>query len=279
MDRASLPAPIILPHRAALPVLLSIPHSGRHYPDWLVAKSRSGIASLEALEDPLVDRLAWRATVAGHGAVIAVAPRAAVDCNRSPDEIDPATVRGSGASNLSRRAASGLGIIPSRTASHGHLWRSATSREDLDRRLAEAHAPFHRAIEAGLGSIASRHGVAVLLDCHSMPPRRGQAELVIGNRHGSSAAGWVADEAARIARRAGWNVALNAPYAGGHVVERHGDPGSNIHALQLEIDRRCYLAPDLRSPGPGFERSALLIALLARELGEAAVGSAAIAAE
>ncbi len=112
-----------------------------------------------------------------------------------------------------------------------------------------------------------------------MPHRRGQAELVIGNRHGTSASPWLADAAARIARAAGWTVALNAPYAGGHVVERHGDPLAGIHALQLEIDRRCYLAPDMRSPGPGFDRAADLMANLAAQLGQLAERQGLLAAE
>ena len=269
----------MIAHRSPLPVLLSVPHSGRDYPDWLIAQARTGLPSLEALEDPLVDRLAWRAVAGGHGAVLASAPRAAIDCNRSPDEIDPAMVDGAVPPTVSKRAASGLGIVPSRTAGHGRLWRCTITRQELDRRLAEAHAPFHRAVADCLDSIASRHGVAVLLDCHSMPPRRGQAELVIGNRNGSSAAGWLADAAARLARSQGWSVALNSPYAGGYVVERHGDPAASIHALQLEIDRRCYLAPDLRSPGPGFDRSAQLIAFLARELGQLVGRTSAVAAE
>lgn len=279
MNPTSLPPPIVLAHRSPLPVLLSVPHSGRAYPDWLIAQSRYGLESLQALEDPLVDRLAWRAIAAGHGAVIAVAPRAAIDCNRAPEDIDPATVSGTTPARLSRRAASGLGIIPARTQRHGRLWRSAILRDDLELRLSEAHAPFHAAIEAGLDSITSTHGVALLLDCHSMPPRRGQAALVIGNRHGSSAAGWLAETAARYARAAGWSVALNEPYAGGHVVERHGDPDASIHCLQLEIDRGAYLAADMRSPGAGFDRASQLIAMLARALGLAVTHGSAIAAE
>lgn len=54
-------------------------------------------------------------------------------------------------------------------------------------------------------------------------------------------------------------MALNQPYAGGHVIARHGCPAQNIHALQIEIDRSCYLAPDGRSPGEGFDRAARLL--------------------
>jgi N-formylglutamate amidohydrolase len=63
--------------------LLSVPHSGREYPRWLVEMSSGGQASLATLEDPAVDRLVWRALSLGCGAVIARAPRAAVDCNRA----------------------------------------------------------------------------------------------------------------------------------------------------------------------------------------------------
>ena len=118
----------------------------------------------------------------------------------------------------------------------------------------------------------------MLLDCHSMPPRRGQAELVIGDRHGNSAARALTDAAARIARAQGWEVALNLPYAGAHVIERHGRPGDGIHALQLEIDRSCYLGPDGRTPGPGFDRAARLLEQLTLGLADL-IELQAIAAE
>lgn len=277
MDQRSLPAPEIIPPRGPLPLLLSIPHSGRDYPDWLVDESVGGKPTLEALEDPLVDRLAWRALASGVGAVIARSARAAIDCNRAPDEVDPGVVAGV-PEPASPRARAGLGIIPGRTARHGHLWRRPIDQAELDRRIAAAHATYHAGIERGLDRLAIAHGSAVLLDCHSMPPRHGQAEVVIGDRHGTSAARHVTDAAARIARAHGWTVALNLPYAGGHVIERHGRPADGIHALQLEIDRRCYLGPDGRTPGPGFDRAARLIEQLVIGL-SLIIGLPAIAAE
>ncbi len=262
LDHRPLPAPDVIAPRSPLPLLLSIPHSGRTYPGWLVRDSAAGVASLAELEDPLIDRLAWRAVGLGIGAVIARTPRAAIDCNRAPDEIDPAVVAGA-PDPTSLRARAGLGIVPGRTAASGHLWRRPIAADELERRIAVAHAPYHLAIQRGLDRIAIAFGGAILLDCHSMPYRAGQAELVIGNRHGTSASATITDAAARIARAAGWSVALNTPYAGGHIVDRHGEPAANIHALQLEIDRAAYLAPDRRTPGPGFDRAARLIEALA----------------
>jgi len=279
LERTPLASPLIHPPRAGPPLLLSIPHSGRDYPDWLVANATGGQRALESLEDPLVDRLAWRLISRGIGAVIARAPRAAIDCNRATDEVDPAVIAGIGCDAVGHRARGGLGIVPGRTAPHGRLWRRAIDQEELALRICEAHASYHDAIERELEQLRARHGWALLLDCHSMPRRRGQAEVVLGDRHGATAAPWLAGEGARIVRHAGWSAATNNPYAGGHVIERHGRPDRNVHALQVEIDRSCYLARDLRSPGPGFDRAARMLDGLAMQLAHALALPDAMAAE
>jgi N-formylglutamate amidohydrolase len=82
----------------------------------------------------------------------------------------------------------------------------------------------------------------------------------------------VSRDAIEIARLSGFEAGLNDPFAGGHVIDRHARPERNVHALQLEIDRRCYLEETLREPGPGFGRLAAFIETLAVELGEALLG-------
>ena len=268
-----LPTPIVHPTRADLPVLLSVPHSGRDYPDWLVAMASGGRRALTALEDPLVDRLVWRAVEHGTAAVIARAPRAAIDCNRAEDDVDPSVIEGGGRGRVSARARGGLGIVPGRTQSHGYLWRRSIGHRQLEERLAQAHRPYHHAIDQLLGELVDRHGGAILLDCHSMPPpARGVSPIVLGDCHGASAAPWVSAEAVRIVRSAGFVAGLNDPFAGGHIVERHGSPQRGIHALQIEIDRRLYMNERLDSPGPGFDAMASLIEALAVGLGNLLLG-------
>ena len=268
-----LSAPIVHPARSDLPVLLSIPHSGRDYPDWLVAMAAGGRGSLVALEDPLVDRLAWRAIQRGAAAVVARAPRAAVDCNRAEDDVDPSVVEGGFRGRISVRARGGLGIVPGRTQQHGYLWRRSIGSSQLEDRLEQAHRPYHRALRQQLDALVGRFGCALLLDCHSMPPPApGIPQIVIGDRHGHSAAHWVSVEAVRLARAAGFAAGLNDPFAGGHVIDRHGAPRSGIHALQVEIDRSCYLDERLDAPGPGFDRVASLIETLTLGLGDLLLG-------
>ena len=264
-----LAPPLIHQPRGGLPVLLSIPHSGRDYPDWLVELSAGGRESLFILEDPLVDRLAWRAIAQGVGAVIARAPRAAVDCNRAEHEVDPSVIRDAGREPLSARARGGLGVVPARTLRHGHLWRRSIDRKELERRLDAAHRPYHRAVETGLAALVDRFGEAILIDCHSMPPAQsGIPPVVFGDRRGRSADHWVGRAAMRIARECGLESRLNHPFAGGHVAERHGRPVRGVHAIQVEIDRSIYLDSALKEPGPGFDHCAKLIERLAVGLGE-----------
>ena len=268
-----LPSPIIHQPRGDLPLLLSVPHSGRDYPDWLIALASGGKPTLTVLEDPLVDRLVWSALQRGCGAVIARAPRAAVDCNRAEDEVDPSVVDGARRGRVSARARGGLGIVPARTQQHGYLWRRAITPKQLDERLSQAHRPYHEAIEAQLALLADRFGCALLLDCHSMPPPpSGVPPIVFGDCRGRTADSWISAEAVAITRRSSFEAGLNDPFAGGHIIERHARPSSGIHALQLEIDRSLYLDERLQHPGAGFDRVAALIETLAVELGQALLG-------
>lgn len=263
----TLSPPAIYPPRADIPVLLSVPHAGRDYPDWLIALCKGGRPALQTLEDPLVDELAAGALERKIGAVVARAPRAAVDCNRGEDEIDPTVVRTGPIGTMSPRARGGLGIVPGRTAAQGPLWRQPIPQRELDDRLDQAHRPYHRAIETLLLKLLDRFGCALLLDCHSMPPPDGGPSVIIGDRYGQSAAPWVTTEAVKIVTSNGFRAGVNQPFAGGHVIQRHGAPARGVHALQIEIDRRCYLGPDGAQPGPGFEKTARLIEQLALRLG------------
>jgi N-formylglutamate amidohydrolase len=268
-----LPSPIVHAPRGPLPVLLSVPHSGRDYPDWLVESASAGRHALAMLEDPLVDRLVWRAVKRGCGAVIARTPRAAIDCNRAEDDIDPSVIDGARRGRVTARARGGLGLVPSRTQQHGYLWRRPISPGDLTERLDQAHRPYHRAIEEQLSLLFDRFGCALLIDCHSMPPPpAGTPPIVFGDCRGRTADSWVSRDAVEIARSCGLDAALNDPFAGGHVIDRHACPERGIHAIQLEVDRRWYLEDSLREPGPGFDRIAAFIETLAAELGEALLG-------
>ncbi|HEX8191913.1 MAG TPA: N-formylglutamate amidohydrolase [Allosphingosinicella sp.] len=264
------------PAQPASPVVLSVPHAGRNYSESLLRAARVPRRTLELLEDRLVDRLVWRAVEEGATAFVAQVPRAEIDLNRDEREIDPALIAPpppSASVLQSARTRGGLGLVPSRIAGTGAIWLHRISRDELRRRVETVHRPYHEALAEALRAARDRFGAAILLDCHSMPPREPvggvrQASIVFGDRHGATIAPAWLHAAVRAARGLGWSTAQNSPYAGGHIVTRHGSPRSDIHAVQLEIDRSAYLDEDLREPGPGFDRTATLIAAVAAALAE-----------
>lgn len=264
------------PERPARPVVLSVPHAGRAYGPDLLAAARVPRATLALLEDRLVDRLVWRAAAAGFTILVARAPRAEIDLNRAESDIAPEVVEPPPADALpSARARGGLGLVPDRLAACGPLWRGRIARSELERRIAHVHRPYHAALDALLRDARHLFGAAVLLDCHSMPPRgRHAPPIVFGDLHGRAAGPAFSAAAARAAEAHGFAHARNAPYAGGHIAARHGRPHAGIHAVQAEIDRAAYLGPDLAAPGPGFDAVARLIAGLAERLANAALEAA-----
>ena len=265
------------PEQPLSPVVLSVPHAGRAYSTELLKSARLPRMTLEALEDRLVDRLVWRATAAGATAFVALTPRAEIDLNRDEREIDPVLIAPTlPASQIvqSARARGGIGLIPSRIAGAGAIWRQRISRGELERRISEVHRPYHKALETALSAARDRFGAAVLLDCHSMPPRGTQtlppgekaAAVIFGDRHGTTISPDLLAAAVAGARELGFATACNAPYAGGYVAGRHGRPNENIHALQIELDRSIYLDVELRDPGPGFDQACRLILAVAKAL-------------
>jgi N-formylglutamate amidohydrolase len=273
------------PEMPAGPVILSVPHAGTDYSPALLKASRLPRHLLEGLEDPLVDRLVWRAAAEGATTLVARAPRAEIDLNRDERELDPsAMIPSPSTAGLmqSPRTRGGLGLIPSRIAGAGSIWRQRLPAAEVARRVEDVHRPYHSALATLLAKVRARFGIAVLLDCHSMPPRAKEdgPPIILGDRYGESIAPHLVEAALGAIRNAGFEAAMNAPYSGGHVTQRHGRPKDGIHALQIELDRSLYLAPDLRSPGPGFDRISELIAAVVSAVSAAALGEPlAIAAE
>jgi N-formylglutamate amidohydrolase len=274
------------PDIPASPVVIAVPHAGRSYPPALLRAARLPLEKIETLEDRLVDRLVWRAVASGCSALIANATRAEIDLNRDEREIDPASVVPALPARSilqSARTRGGLGLIPSRLPGAGAIWLHRIGQDEVRRRVEVIHRPYHHALARCLEEARERFGIAVLLDCHSMPPRNmaaGDPGLVFGDRHGTSIAPELVGAAIDAARAAGFTCGRNNPYAGGHTTALHGRPHNGIHALQLEVDRALYLDESLREPGPGFDRTSHLIASVASALADRALGgSQAIAAE
>ena len=271
-------------------MLIAVPHAGRTYPPELLAQMRnSGTAALR-LEDRYVDLLAERVCAAtGAGLLVARAPRAMIDLNRSTDDVDwdmfgrsgPPPGRGVDLSGSPirtplRRARTGLGLIPRRLPGIGELWKRRHEEAELAERIEGVHTPYHSCLAESLQALRRRWGAALLLDLHSMPPlpRQGMApppHFVLGDRFGVSSNGSLVAAAFAHFAAQGLPIAHNRPYAGGYVLDRHARPADGINAIQLEIDRTRYLDSRMSEPGDGFADTVqLLVRLVGRLAAEVA---------
>ena len=231
------------PEQPQRPVIVSVPHAGRHYPAPLLATARVPAVVLQRLEDRYADALVADLSNGGFTVSVALTARAWIDLNRAEDEWDGQIVRDALApSTPNHRVRAGLGIVPVRLHPHGALWRSSLTYTELVERIETIHRPWHEKIESLLMAAYGRFGSALLLDIHSMPHQAGGGpQLVIGDRHGQTATPELVEHLLGLAEGAGLSVARNAPYAGAHGVDRHGRRGSGREALQIEVDRSLYL--------------------------------------
>lgn len=275
-DRASPPAcEIQLPIAQTVPFVFNSPHSGRFYPPEFLAATCLDAHDIRRSEDLLVDLLLAPVAQLGAPLMSAVYPRAFIDVNREPYELDPKMFAGrlpSFANVRSLRVAGGLGTIPRVVSDTANIYKGPLSvQEGLDR-IELIYRPYHDTLRRLLAQTHVAFGLAVLIDCHSMPSSiRGGAsrirpDFVLGDRFGSSCMPELTDLAAATLHALGYTVCRNKPYAGGFITEHYGRPARNLHALQIEVNRALYMDEHSLVPHAGFDRLSRDLATLAESL-------------
>ena len=269
---------LIHPQKRMTSVVFASPHSGCDYPWTFLRGTRLNERSVRSSEDAYVDRLFDCAPQMGAPFIKAGAPRAFVDLNRAPDELDPALIEGvrnSGGHNP--RVASGLGVIPRVVANGQAIYSGKISASEAQRRIETYWRPYHEALEAQMDQAHTIFGSAILVDCHSMPheamdaiARRGmrRPEVVLGDRFGAAADAGIVDRIEAAFSDAGLSVVRNMPFAGAYIAQKYGRPLKGHHAVQIEIDRALYMNEQLIRPNGNFEAFQRLLRGIIAEITE-----------
>jgi N-formylglutamate deformylase len=191
--------------------------------------------------------------------VAAQTSRFVCDMNRDPDDVSHGAVP----EHPSPRNADGRGFIWAITTMGVPALGRPLAFDEWRERTA-IHAAYHDAIARALGRARQRFGYAILLDGHSMPsrgrmghkdPGRARAQVVPGDRDGTSCAPALTAHVIRHFEDAGLRVAANDPYKGGFITTHHGRPSDHIHAIQVEVRRDLYMDEDrFEQIEPGFTR-------------------------
>ncbi|MEM6463068.1 MAG: N-formylglutamate amidohydrolase [Pseudomonadota bacterium] len=252
---------IRLPAEQTVPFVFNSPHSGREYPEAFLAASRLDRHSIRRSEDYYVDQLFDAAPRIGAPLLAAHFPRAFIDVNREPYELDPRMFDGQVPSYInanSMRVAGGLGTIPRLVAENMEIYGEPLDLGEGLQRIDRYYRPYHDRLRGLLVKTHSRFGYAVLVDCHSMPANaqtgsRDRPDFVIGDRYGTSAAEALSRLAVSILQDLGYTVSRNKPYAGGFITEHYGRPARGLHAIQIEINRGLYVNEQSLEKTSGFD--------------------------
>ncbi|MGO4707380.1 N-formylglutamate amidohydrolase [Microvirga sp. 2MCAF38] len=261
---------VIEPSQQTTAFVFNVPHAGAVYPESFLASSRLDPLALRRSEDAFVDELFLNVVEMGAPLMTARFPRAFLDLNREPYELDSRMFDGRlppYANTRSMRVAGGLGTIPRVVADGQEIYRSRLPIEEALRRIDWLYKPYHRTLRHLIGRTAQTFGHAILIDGHSMPSSFGgrdeaKADIVLGDRYGTSCTGALTDIVEAVFRELGYTVMRNKPYAGGFITEHYGEPALDRHALQIEINRALYMDERTLRRRADFE-------ILANDLAEA----------
>jgi N-formylglutamate amidohydrolase len=250
----------VRPRRLTAPIVFNSAHSGRDYPERFLKMTRLDHLSIRQSEDAYVDELFARVPHLGTPLLRAHFPRAYLDVNREPWELDPQMFvepLSERFNTTSPRVAAGLGTLARVVAENKPIYRERLTLDDASMRIEGIYIPYHATLQKLLSDALAAFGVAVLIDCHSMPriARSGDRlgpDIVLGDRYGTTCAAGLIDLAEMVFAGAGLRVARNRPYAGGFIARTYGRPQHGIHALQIEISRHLYMNEVTLERNDGF---------------------------
>lgn len=221
------------------PVILGVPHAGMQLTDAthdaLNARGRA-LADTDFHVDRLYDGLLPTATM-----VRARYSRYVIDLNRDP----------AGESLYPGRHTTALCPLTDFDGAPIYAPGREPTPEDVMALIAAFHRPYHAALEAEIVRVKARHGVALLYDCHSI---RSEIPFLfegvlphfsIGDSDGATCAPEVRAAVETVARRAeGYETVVNGRFRGGWTTRRYGRPQDGVHAIQMELAQRAYLAAE-----------------------------------
>src|SRR5579862_7376034 len=264
------------PSRRAVPLVLASPHSGAWYSADFLSLSRLDPLTLRRSEDSFVDEIFAAAPDLGAPLLAARFPRAYLDANREPWELDPtmfADLLPSFVNARSPRVRMGLGTIARIVASGEEIYARKLRFAEARIRVEALYQPYHHALRRLVDETAASFGGYLLIDCHSMPSAASaiggeSADIVLGDCYGASCAPRIVEAARAFLAARNFAVGLNAPYAGGFTTSHYGNPRRGGHALQIEINRALYMDERHYRKTPGFERLAAEMTGLVAHLGE-----------
>lgn len=248
------------PSTRSVALVLDSPHSGNEFPDDFGAAV--SVAQLRSAEDVLVHELYANAPAHGAHLLEARFPRSYIDPNRSAADIDLDLLDGPWphAYQPSGKARLGKALVWRSLDDGTPIYASRLSAATILHRITNYLLPYQSALKTLLDQAHAAHGVVYHINCHSMEAvggvmaeggqGRARADVVLGDRDGTTCESGFTNHVAAFFRSRGYSVAINDPYKGVELVRMYSAPALGRHSLQVELNKKLYLREG------GLERSA-----------------------
>lgn len=222
--------------RGDAPLIVAFPHAGADVPAELEARFVSPwLARKDA--DWWVDLLYAFAADLGATTIRTGMSRSVIDVNRDP----------SGASLYPGQATTGL--CPTTTFDGEPLYaQDGPDETEITRRRSIWFDPYHAALAGEVARLRASHGKVVLYDAHSIRsriPRLFEGELPqfnIGANGGAACDPALAAAVDALCGARGHSRVLDGRFKGGWTTRHYGRPEEGVHAIQMELAMRLYMA-------------------------------------
>lgn len=252
------------PSAPEIPLVLDSPHSGTDYPaDFGYA---CDFASLRIAEDTDVEKLFGHAPAVGGWLLAARFPRAYIDCNRDPTDIDPEMLDGVWPGRLApgEKTRLGLSLIRKKATAGAPIYARKLTAAEVWGRIERCYLPYHGELQRLIDRVYARFGIVWHIDCHSMASRGNsettadgpvaRPDFVVSDRDGTTCEPGFTRAVADFLRGRGYDARINDPYKGAELVRRHGRPAEGRHSLQIEINRALYMDEATRAPNANYPK-------------------------
>jgi len=226
-------------HAGDGPLIFSVPHAGTDLPSDIAARLTEHALTLpdtdwhvEQLYDfaPELEATMIRANVS----------RYVIDLNRPPE--DQSLYPGQATT----------GLCPPIEFDGTPIYRDGKEvpSDEVAMRRETYWRPYHDALANEIARVKSRHGYALLFDCHSIASRVPRLfdgllpDLNLGTVKGESCAPGLEARIAQVMRESGLTQIVNGRFIGGHITRHYGKPAAKVHAVQMEKGQDCHLMDD-----------------------------------
>jgi len=241
------PFEVRTPRVAAIPLVVSIPHTGTELPEEIAAELASDAMRELPMTDWHLGRLYDFLPELGATTLVAVHSRFIVDLNRAPQ---PQTL-------YPGRFETGL--APEQTFQGESIYARRPSAEQIEARKRAYHAPYHAQLAKLLDEARARFGSVVLVDAHSVASKASllhgelEEDVFLGNRDGATCGAWLIDLLDERFSASDLSVARNQPYKGGYITDHYGRM-DGVEAIQIEMCQRIYMNEAQPRGAPGLPR-------------------------